>query len=194
MSLPFDATIKDVVQVCPADVAAVLGLDELGPPSILNVDLSTITAATDIVFGFGEPLVSIYDLNFQSGRDAALAARLLLYNALLYQRFGVPVHTIVVLLRPAADDLALTGKLKYRTRRRGGKLDFSFEVVRLWQLPVRSILQGGVGTLPLAPLCRQLGDLPLEDALPDLVRQIDSRLSRETTAVDAGGCLERRIY
>jgi hypothetical protein len=39
------------------------------------VDLSTITAATDLVMGTGDPLALLYDLNFQSGRDPEAARR-----------------------------------------------------------------------------------------------------------------------
>ena len=185
MSLPFDARLKNLVQMRPEDLAHALRLHEPQPVQVLNVDLSTITAATDVALGFGEPLVCIYDVNFQASYDGGLAGRLLLYNVLLHHRFGVPVHTVVVLLRPAADHSALTGHVKYRTRRRGGKMDYTFEIVRLWQLPVRSILKGGLGMLPLAPLCRQAGDLALDDALPPLLRQLKERLNRETTPEDA---------
>lgn len=99
-------TLKDLVQSHMADFERVLGLDGPAPMSVLNVDLSTISAASDIVIGYGEPLARIVDLNLQSSRDIDLADRLLLYNALLWYRFRVPVHSVVVLLRPSADEFA----------------------------------------------------------------------------------------
>src|SRR5262249_33546834 len=136
------------------DYEVQMGLSDLGPLTPLNVDLSTVTAATDIALGHGDPPDHIVDINFQSGPDEHLAARVLLYHALLHFRYGVPVHSLVVLLRPVADQRQLTGKLRYIGRPRKGKMDFSYEVLRLWKQPVRRFLGGGLGTLPLAVLCQ----------------------------------------
>jgi hypothetical protein len=75
MALPFDATLKDLVQTYLPDYERCLG-----PLTPLNVDLSTISAATDIVLGHADPPDRVVDLNFQSGPDPALGARLLLYK------------------------------------------------------------------------------------------------------------------
>src|SRR5215470_266271 len=96
----------------------------------------------------GEPPDRVVDINFQSGPDEELPGRVLLYHALLHYRYRVPVHSVVVLLRPLADVRQLTGKLGYVGRRRKGSIDFSCEVIRLWQQPVRRFLGGGLGTLP----------------------------------------------
>src|SRR5581483_12443866 len=90
--LPFDATLKDLVHHYLPDYVRQMGLGEFAPLAPLNVDLSTVTAATDIALGHGDPPDRIVDLNFQSGPDAALAARVLLYNTLLHFRFRAPVH------------------------------------------------------------------------------------------------------
>jgi hypothetical protein len=189
MPLPFDATLKDLVRSYVRDYELQLDLADVGPLTPLNVDLSTITAATDVVLGSGDPPGLVVDVNFQAGRDVELAARVLLYNALLHYRYGVPVHSLVVLLRPAADDPALNGKVRYQARRRKGKMDFAFEVVRLWQRPVGRILAGGLGTLPLAPLCRMPPGVPLEQALPTVIRQMEERLAREATPEDTAKVL-----
>jgi hypothetical protein len=173
--MPFDATLKDMLQKFTHDFEEQLGLVGPQPATVLNVDLSTISAATDIVLGYGDPPVQLVDLNFQSSRDVDLARRLLMYNA-LHHRYAVPVHSVVVLLRPAADDAALTGQLSYQGQPRRGKLTFKYEVVRLWRKPVRRVLEGNRGTLPLAPLCRLQENVPVEDALARVVRQIDTRL------------------
>jgi hypothetical protein len=117
MSLPFDATLKDFVQAYTRDYEHQLHITGPGPSVVLNVDLSTISAATDVIVGHGDPLVEIKDLNFQASRDDRLSARVLVYNGLLYHRYGVPVHSLIILLRPEANDPALMGKLNYRTQR-----------------------------------------------------------------------------
>lgn len=181
MPLPFDATLKDLVQHFLHDYEVQMGLSDLGPLTPLNVDLSTITAATDIALGRGDPPDRVVDINFQSGPDAELPARVLLYHALLHFRFRVPVHSVVVLLRPVADRRQLTGRLRYVSPRHRSKMDFSYEVIRLWEQPVRRFLDGGLGTLPLAPLCRLSGAQAVEDALAPVLRRVVARLEGEAT-------------
>ncbi len=144
------------------------------PCRALNIDLSTISAATDLAFGFGEPLQQIVDINFQSGPDAQLAGRLLLYNAAYHHHENVPVRTILLLLRPAADHPRLRGRLAYQAG--STRVEFEYEIVRLWQQPLESYLRGGLGLLPLAPLCQLPADVPLEQALQAVIHEIDQRL------------------
>jgi hypothetical protein len=185
MSLPYDATLKDLVQSFPRDWLAALGLPVGGPVAAVNVDLSTVSAATDAVFALGEPPESYVTLDFQSSRDASLARRVLVYNVLLHQRFRVPVHSVVVLLRRAAEDSGLDGTVRYEAQPGRGGLDFRFEVVRLWQRPVDELLRGTVGTLPLAPLGALPEGLTPEEALPAVVRQLEERLARSVPPTDA---------
>jgi predicted transposase YdaD len=185
MPLPFDATLKDLVQSHPEDFAAVLRLPGPGPPAVLNVDLATVSAATDVTLGYGDPPTLLVDLNFQAGRDADLPGRVRLYNALLYHRFRAPVHSIVILLRPEADAGSLTGRLRYQALPRRGRVEFAYEVVRLWRRPARRLLAGGPGTLPLAVL----GGLPAgratEDGLAWVVGEMDRRIHRQSDPAEA---------
>jgi predicted transposase YdaD len=54
-------------------------------------------------------------------------------------------------------------------------------VVRLWQEPVENYLNGGLGTLPLAPLC----DVSPED-LPSVIRRMEERLDSGISNTEAG--------
>ena len=152
MPLEFDATLKDLVRRRPGDFSDGFHLRGSGTPAVLNVDLSLVSAATDVVLAFGDPPSSLVDLNFQSSSDGTLVERLLLYNVLLHYRYGVPVHSLLVLLRPAADRPNLTGWLLYRGQGRRGRTDFRYEVIRLWQVPARRLLRAKLGILPLAVL------------------------------------------
>src|SRR5260370_27501027 len=100
--------------------------------------MSTLAAATDVDFGFGAPLQEIVDLNFQSGPDPALAARLHLYNAAFHLRYRVPVRSVLILLRPKAEAGDLTGNLAYVGR--GKPAAFQDDVGRMWQQPVEPVL------------------------------------------------------
>jgi hypothetical protein len=75
MPHPFDATVKDLVQRRPADIASGLGLGGPGTPTVLNIDLSLVSTATDAVLAYGDPPALLCDLNFQAARDAGAAQR-----------------------------------------------------------------------------------------------------------------------
>src|SRR5208337_1965513 len=79
------------------------------PVKLLNVDLSTVTAAADLILGLGEPLEEVIQLDFQSSAAAWKHADLMVYHALLFAHYHVPVHTIIILLRPAAAHGNLSG-------------------------------------------------------------------------------------
>jgi predicted transposase YdaD len=185
MPLPFDATLKALVQSHPADFEAVFRLRGPGPPTVLNVDLATVSAATDVTLGYGDPPTLLVDLNFQAGRDADLPARVRLYNALLHHRLRAPVHSVVILLRPEADAATITGRLRYQALPRRGAVDFRYEVVRLWERPARRLLAGGPGTLPLAVLGRLPEGRSVEEGLAGVVAAIDRRLRRQTDPAES---------
>jgi hypothetical protein len=185
MPLKYDATLKDLVRRYPHDWLAGLGLEASGPVQSLDVDLATVSAQTDTVLGLGEPLTSLVNVEFQSGRDPSLPQRLLVYNALLHQRFHVPVHSAVVLLRRQADDPGLTGVLRYETQPGIASLEFRYEVLRIWEQPAEGILSGGLGILPVAPLAALPKDASTEVAVSAVVRTMKERLIAEVPLADA---------
>jgi hypothetical protein len=174
MPFAFDATLKDLLAPAPAEFVSAFGLPTIRPIVSLNVDLSTISAATDVAIGFGDPLQELVDINFQSGPDTDIASRCHLYNAALHFRFKVPVRTLLILLRPKADSGNIQGSLTYQAGQSG--VEFRYEVVRMWQQPIERFLMGGIHLLPLATLCKLPGEHPLDEALRDVVREIDARL------------------
>ncbi len=177
MSHRFDATLKDILTPQPEDMSRRSDCRKFNRRWRLNVDLSTITAATDVAIGFGGPIQEIVDLNFQSGPDPDVPARCHLYSAALNFRFGVPIRTILILLRPKADASQITGNLTYASG--ASSVEFRYEVIRMWQRPLSVFLHGGFGLLPLAPLCQMDADRPLEDSLREVVQEIDRRLANE---------------
>jgi len=178
MPLPFDATLKDLVREYPADwVSALLAPPQEKSVRLVAPDLSTVTAFADVVLMVGEEYLLHAD--FQTGPDANLPRRVLLYNVLLYHHFGLPVHSVVVLLRPRADRGDLTGRVRYEVRSGRGALDFTFEVVRIWERPVESLLEGGLGTLPLAPLGRLPEGVAPEQGLAAVVARMAERVTVE---------------
>lgn len=67
----------------------------------------------------------------------------------------------------------------YQARNERSRLDFRFEVIRLWQMPVAQLLAAQVGILPLAPLGQLLAESSVEAALPGVIEQMVERLSRD---------------
>lgn len=177
MALRFDATLKEAVQVDPAGYAARFGLPTGKPTQMLNVDLSAISAATDAAIGVGDPLEEIADFNFQSGPDPKLPDRVLLYNSVFRYRNSVPVRSIVVLLCPRADHPNLTGLLTYGEANH--RLEFRYEVVRLWKEPFEFLLTGSLGLVPLAVLGQLPTDREAEEVAHEIIRRIEERLLRE---------------
>lgn len=94
MAFIFDATMKEIVGLQTADFASFLHLPSADHVRFLNVDLSTLSAATDVAIGFGAALTEIVDLNFQAGPDSQLPDRGLLYSAALQFRYQVPVRSL----------------------------------------------------------------------------------------------------
>jgi hypothetical protein len=182
MPLPFDATLKDLVKNHLADWLAVLGESAADPIQVLTPDLSTVSAFADIVLRLGEHLLHI---DFQSGADARLPRRVLMYNTLLFDHYELPVHSIVILLHSRADRSDLTGTVSYEGRPGRGGLVFRFELLRLWEVPIQVLLQGGLGTLPLAPLGQVPDGATPEEVMPGAIERLRERIHAEASPLEA---------
>ena len=188
MSKPYDATLKAMLEASPADWPRLAGF-RVGRAEVIDADVSTVTAATDKVLRLSGNPDGVMHFDFQAGPDAGLPRRVHGYNALLEERHGLPVHSVVVLLRPQADLRAITGR--YERHFPGVSepyLTFRYQVIRVWQLPAESLLAGGLGTLPLAPIgAVTVSDLP--GVIDGLKKKLDAPRYRKLagplwTAVD----------
>src|SRR6185312_884263 len=105
MPKPFDATMRELFELEPAAWLEFLRIPVPDPSQIKVIDsnLSTVTAEADKVVRIGGKEPSIVHTEFLSGRDLAYPEQAHWYNTLLDRRHQVPVWTVVVLLRPAAD-------------------------------------------------------------------------------------------
>jgi predicted transposase YdaD len=176
MPKPFDATLKELVAAYPQDWAAHLGLPAATPVEVIDADLSAVTAGADRVLRILEPSPWLLHLEFQASRDKGLPRRVLKYNVLLQDRHKQPAESVILLLRREAEDARLTGRLQRVSPRGRGKLEFEYEVIRLWQQPVEPLLSGGLGTLPLAPLAQVR-----RPALPGIIRRMEKRVEQEAS-------------
>jgi len=111
-------------------------------------------------------------LDFQAGHDSArLPHRLRLSNDVLDYRHDLLVRSVAVILHKGADSPKLTGVLKRKFPAEVPYSVFRYQVLRIWTLPVKIFLEGGVGVLPLAPLA----DVQ-QTELPKVIEQIKERL------------------
>ena len=102
MAFTFDATLKEMGRDSPHGILAAFDQPPTLPVKLLNVDLSTVTMAADLIVGLGEPLAEIVHFEFQSSAAAWKDADLMACSALLFRYYHVPVHTVVVLLDKGA--------------------------------------------------------------------------------------------
>jgi hypothetical protein len=179
MAMTFDATLKDMGRDSPQGFLAAFDRPPTAPVKLLNVDLSTVTTAADLIVGLGDPLNEIIHLEFQSSAAAWKHADLMVYHALLFAHYHVPVHTVVILLRPEAAHANLTGTIAYAPRPGRGKMEFGYEFVRLWERAAEELLGADLGVAPLAMLGRLPEGLSLEDGLTAVAQRLVQRLTKE---------------
>src|SRR5437763_6506041 len=135
MAMTFDATLKDMGRQSPYGFLTAFDRPPTVPVKPLNVDLSTVTTAADLILGLGDPLQEIVHQDFQSSAAAWRHADVMVYNALLHAHYHVLVHMIVVVLRPAAAHANLSGVVRSVPRPGRGSMAFRYEIVRLWERP-----------------------------------------------------------
>jgi hypothetical protein len=157
MAMPFDVTMKDLVQSFVHDYELQLGLADLGPLTPLNVDLSTLTAAgchaharRPRLAGPFQTVVAGVDMRRRLRMPTP--ARQSKETTVSPGRWACAWHPtptegysqdtalfihqvqagfkcrIVVLLCPAADDPSLNGKVHYRIRGGKDKMDSAFSL------------------------------------------------------------------
>jgi hypothetical protein len=181
MAMTFDATLKDMGRESPTGFVAAFDQPPTMPVRPLNVDLSTVTALADLILGLGDPLTEIVQLDFQSSAAAWKHADVMAYDALLFAHYHVPVHTLIILLRPAAAHANMSGIIRYAPRPGRGSMEFSYEVVRLWERPAEELLGADLGVAPLAMLGRLPEDLSLEDGLTVVAERLAERITKEAS-------------
>jgi hypothetical protein len=179
MSMPFDATLKDLGRDAAPDFLTTFDRPPTGALRLLNVDLSTITTAADFIIGVGDPLEEVVHFDFQSSAAAWKHTDVLVYNALVHAEYHVPVHSIVILLRPQAAHSNLNGVVSYAARAGRGSMNFAYQVERLWERPAEAFVNGALGTAPFAVLGALPEGVPLPVALAHVAQRLIERIDQE---------------
>lgn len=193
MAMTFDAAIKDLAREHPLGFLAQFYRAPTSGIRLLNVDLATVTRAADFVVGIGDPLEEVVHIEFQSSAASGKHADMLIYNALLFDAFQAPVHSVIVLLRPEAQHPNLSGIINYTTGSGSGSMDFRYPIVRLWEQPAEELLAAELGVTPLAVLGRLPEQAPLDDALASVAQRIVERLRQEASHEEAKTLLTQAL-
>jgi predicted transposase YdaD len=176
MPKPYDVTMRELFQLEPAAWLEFLGIPvpDPGDVQVIDSNLATVSAEADKVIRVGgkEPL--ILGAEFLSGRDLAYPEQAHWYHTLARHRHRVPVWTVLVLLRPAADGPELNGTFETTFPGRGRNLWFCYDVVRAWQEQPERLLKAGLPILPLAPVSNVTSA-----QLPEVLSAVAARLRDE---------------
>lgn len=180
MAKPFDIATRHLVEQQPEAWLQFLQLKGRFKRWI-EADLTAVAAEADKVLEIEAEVPYLTHIEFQSSYDSEMDWRVFHYNALLTYRYRQPVQSVLILLRPEADGTGVRGSASYQVPGGAGSLAFHYQVVRLWETPVETLLAGGLATLPLAPLAAVS-----EGSLPEVVRRMESRLLSEASVSQAG--------
>ncbi len=181
MSKPYDASLKALLEVSPSAWPRLAGFQPRAV-KIIDADVSTVTAATDKVLRLGGKEPALMHFEFQSSPDAGLPGRIHCYNGLVKQRHRLPVHSVVVLLRREANLGTINGIYhECFPGRSQPYLVFHYQVLQVWQLQMAELLQGGIGTMALAPIAAVA-----EADLPEVIGQMKQRLEQPEFQDTAG--------
>ncbi|MBI3469542.1 MAG: Rpn family recombination-promoting nuclease/putative transposase [Planctomycetes bacterium] len=148
---------------------------------VVDSDVSTVATLADKVIEVLTDEPFVLHLEPQAYYDKGLDVRMFEANGRLTKRHGRFVHTCVVLLDRAAWGRANTGRYQCESPLGGCRVDFQYEVIKVWELPVRRLLSAGVGVLLLAPV----SDVYRDEA-PAVIEQMAQRFRQEVPrAVEA---------
>jgi hypothetical protein len=160
---PFDAALNALIDAHVADWAAFLAARAgvpAGPATPLDTDLSA-TLQADRLFRVDGPVPFALHLELESTGRLGVPDELLRYNVAARAAVRLPVHSVLLVLRPKANATDQTGTLDVAGA--GGRpyLTFRYAVVRVWQESVAALLAAGPGLAPLALLTNEAdADLP----------------------------------
>lgn len=174
MAKQYDSTLKLLIERHPIDWLTFCGVEPHGPVSLVDSDVSTLSAAADRVIRVDEVSPWLENIELQASYDSQLAERTHFYSTLLSRRHGLPVRSVIVLLRREADGPAMSGVWTRSHPRTGPYLQFSYEVVRVWPQAADELLKSGPGIWPLATITDDA-----ESRLADIISLSTARIETE---------------
>src|SRR5262249_60470935 len=108
-----DVTVKERGEAPPSAWPRLAGRSPAGV-TLIDADLSTVTGAADKVIRLHGDPDTLFHMELQTGPDASVPRRTHLYSTLLFDRHGLEVESVVILLRKEANLANLTGVYERR--------------------------------------------------------------------------------
>jgi hypothetical protein len=169
---PLDVSAKELILDGPAAWAERFGVGPPGRVSVIDSNITTLTASADKVLKVARPVPYLLNLEPHAYHDKELVRTLWYRQVALDYRHKLPVLTVLILLRKEANSPGLTGR--YERHLPDGRLTnrYNYRVVRLWQEDPEPYLTGGVNLMPLAPLTKVA-----KAELPGLVQRMRRRIN-----------------
>ena len=178
MSQRFDATMKQLLDDFAIDwmswLAPRCNLPETIEVEPFPTDFASIQTTADKVFRLKEPLEGFLHIEPQSSWDGEFVNRMLAYCALIRWKYGTPVYSIALLLRPDANSPTITGILDDRHDDGSNYLLFRYVPIRVWELPAETLIDGPLGCAPLALLTNDAAG-----KLSEYIKRLDERMETE---------------
>ncbi len=157
MAKQFDATLNTLIDAHLTDWASFLagrvGVP-VGPVTALDTDLSA-TLQADRLFRLDGPTPTVLHLELESTSRLGIPSELLRYNVAAWGVTGLPVTSVLVLLRPKANASDQSGHLVVSDAASRPYLEFRYTVIRVWDESIAGLLGAGLELAPLAMLTNE---------------------------------------
>ena len=185
MNKPFDTTIKELIELQPEDWVEFAGLPR-APATVIDADLATVLLEADKVVRVEGPTPFLLHIEAQTTYDEGMGERMLQYSVFLRRRHGLPVVSILILLRPDADGAEMTGNVRHEFPPGTVYHEFRYRVIRVWERTAAELMAGGIALSALAPLAQDAGA-----KLPQVVRNVEAKAAQELPPAKAREILTR---
>jgi hypothetical protein len=190
----YDQAFKILVDLNPNDWALLAGLTVVDNAAGMETELPERNRHLDRLIRVSDDQGDIaVHLEFQAGKSGnRVPIRLIDYSIGVTEKYRLPVHSCVVLLRRPADSPVLTGAYKQRSRGVMPYLTFRYRVVRLWQVPVNTLLLPG-SSVAVAGVLSDYGTLTADEialriaTCINVISDIDTRAMLFTIAYNLAG-------
>ena len=149
----FDTIAKHLIHTYPGDFARfALQRDDVEVVKVLDTEQPTVRRTDSLlrVRVGGEEVLVHHEFQTTDSTDPLMPRRMVGYIGWLIQRYGLPIYSIVLYLRP---DAGRNDPGYYLQERHGFRVLVQYKVIRLNELDGQRMLDAGpAGLLPFAPL------------------------------------------
>ena len=177
----FDTIAKHLIHTYPADFARLaLQRDDIEVVEVLDTEQPTVRRTDSLlrVRVGGEEALVHHEFQTTDSTDPPMPRRMAGYIGHLIERYGLPIYSSVIYLRP---DAGRTDLGYYVQERSGFRVLVQYQVIRLSELDGQRILdEGHSGLIPFAPLMQQPASVEAEGWLRQCVHRAQAVPMDET--------------